>query len=99
MSTDNHRMLMPGGAVVVRVDDELSGRRYHVHGAPAVLTVADVELLFADSIAGDGRCELREPADPKLCGGGPTDRCGMPRLHKGICVPRWFCKSMEPFLK
>jgi hypothetical protein len=54
MSTINHRMRLPGGAIAVRVDDELAGRRYHVHGTPAVLTALDVEVLFADSIASDG---------------------------------------------
>ncbi len=42
------------GGVAVKVTRADGTFYYAVHGAPAVLSPLDVEMLFADSIAGDG---------------------------------------------
>lgn len=47
---DNRRITLPSGTVAIA-----DGDAYLIHGVPAVLTRADVEALFADSIASDGR--------------------------------------------
>jgi len=72
----NERLTLPSGAVAVRSRDtwrEGAPTRYAFHGAPVVLSLADVEALYADSIAGDGGREL--PKRPAVAVVTTTKRC------------------------
>ena len=52
---------LPSGERATRYYNRAKGGvRYALHGTPVVLSIDDIEALYADSIAGDGGRELRE---------------------------------------
>jgi len=58
MADTNVTFRLPSGVHATRSTE--GGRTtYSIHGLPAVLTDGDVEVLYADSIAGAGGRELR----------------------------------------
>lgn len=81
--SENRTMGLPSGVVVVRKEMRNGERWYAIHGTPVLLTPADVEALFADSIAGDGRNHFASDDDGPRCTDprghvwheGPPDRC------------------------
>lgn len=62
MTWDHRTLRLPTGVVAVAAESK-GGRVYQLHGSPVLLTAADVETLFADSIAGGPR----EPDNADIC--------------------------------
>jgi len=78
MST-NKTLRLPSGTVAVRLTGLGGGTWYRLHGAPVALSAADVEALFADSIAGDGGTKLSGDCLALSRGGG--DRTTSDRMR------------------